>query len=92
MQLEAAPWVWRLDSAGDAAALTSHTGAVGALQSAWLDEHGRLFAASERGLGLVHTQDMHLAASAVERGVWTPQDVRFDDLPQRFGYRLDPRG
>ena len=90
VQLEAAPWVWRIDAAGDAGLLTSHTGQTARFESAWLDEFGRLFAASDRGLGIVHTQDMHLAAQAVESGAWSPQQVRFDDLPQRFGYRLVP--
>ena len=90
VQLEAAPWVWRLDADGNAEQLRSHTDVTARFESAWLDEHGRLFAASDRGLGIVHTQDMHLAAQAVERGAWSPQEMRFDELPQRFGYRLDP--
>lgn len=87
VQLEVAPWIWRLD---DDAGLTSHTGVAASLQSSWLDEHGRLFAATDRGLGIVHTQDVYLAAQAVERGQWQPQTVRFDELPARFGYRLQP--
>lgn len=90
VQLEAAPWIWRLDGGGDARTLCSHTGQGARFESAWLDEQGRLFAATDRGLGIVHTQDMHLAAQAVERGDWSPQPARFDELPQRFGYRLAP--
>ena len=58
---------------------------------AFVDEAGRLFLASDLGLGLVHTLDMGVAAEAVERGVWRPQDVAFEALVGRFGYRLEPR-
>jgi hypothetical protein len=91
VQLEAAPWVWRLDPGGDSSRLRSHTDVAATFESAYVDEHGRLYAATDRGLGIVHTQDMHLAAQAVERGAWAPEPVRFDELPRRFGYRLDPR-
>jgi hypothetical protein len=90
VELEAAPWVWRLSPSGDAGRVQSHTGHSAAVASAWLDEHGRLFLATDLGLGIVHTQDMLLAAAAVESGAWAPQNVAFADLPARFGYRLSP--
>ena len=91
VELEAAPWVWRL-TANDAGApaITSHTGRAARFESAWLDEAGRLFLATDLGLGLVHTLDMNLAADAVEAALWSPTEARFDALPQRFGYRLKP--
>ena len=89
--LEAAPWVWRLGVDGRAAnAITSHTGLPARYESAWLDEAGRLFLATDLGLGLVHTLDMELAANAVEAGLWSPGETCFDALPGRFGYRLGP--
>lgn len=95
VELEAAPWVWRLqrapadgDGDGDALAIVSHTGLPTRFESAWLDERGRLFVATPLGLGLVHTLDMELAAGAVEDGRWQPRDIDFATLPQRFGYRL----
>ena len=99
VELEAAPWVWRLQPGGQAVgqagappapALVSHTGRPARFESAWLDERGRLFVATDIGLGIVHTLDMNLAADAVEAGRWAPGDVRFADLPGRFGYRLVP--
>ncbi len=90
VELEAAPWVWRLAPGEPAPAITSHTGREARFESAWLDEHGRLFLATDIGLGLVHTLDMETAAGAVESGAWQPQDIRFDRLPERFGYRLSP--
>lgn len=92
VELEAAPWVWRLQRS-NAAEVTvhSHSGLAAQFASAWLDEHGRLFLCTDLGLGLVHTLDMETAADAVERGEWSVSDVRSADLPARFGYRLSPQ-
>jgi hypothetical protein len=91
VELEAAPWVWRLSAvAGAAPAIASHTGAPAHFDSAWLDEGGRLFLATDLGFGVVHTQDMELAAGAVEARRWVPAAARFETLPRRFGYRLSP--
>ena len=88
VELEAAPWVWRV--ARDAFALVSHTGRDADAGAAWLDEHGRLFVATALGLGLVHTQDMDAASDAVEGGAWAPVATRFSDLVERYGFRLHP--
>ncbi len=92
VDLEAAPWVWRLGPADaeGVPAVHSHTGARAAASSIWLDEAGRLFIATDLGFGLVHALDQETAADAVEAGVWTPEPVGFDDLPRRFGYCLRP--
>jgi hypothetical protein len=88
VELEAAPWVWRVDADHS---LTTHTGLPATPRHTWLDEHGRLFIDSELGLGLVHTQDMHEAARAVESAVWQPQPLRFADMAARFGHVLSPQ-
>lgn len=90
VQLEAAPWVWRL-APGDAPHVTSHTGRAATARAAFVDEAGRLFLASEIGLGIVHTLDMEAAAEAIEAGVWTPRDTAFEALAERSGYQLDPK-
>lgn len=106
VQLEAAPYVWRVQDA-PGFPLVAHTGqAAGPLQQAWLDEHGRLFAHTALGFGLVHTADMALAACAVEAalqqgagedpgkgatGAWAPVELRFAQMPARFGYQLLPQ-
>ena len=92
VELEAAPWIWRLQPAADAdaAEIVSHTGVVAQFASAWLDQHGHLFLATDLGLGLVHSLDMELASACVESGAWPPQDALFERLPERFGYRLAP--
>jgi hypothetical protein len=90
VQLEAAPWVWRVRWHGGRLTLTSHTGLSAQARSAWLDEHGRLFLDAELGLGIVHSLDTVDAAGAVEAGACQPIEVDFASLPGRFGYRLDP--
>jgi hypothetical protein len=91
VELEAAPWVWRLQAeAGAAIAVASHTGLSAEPSAAFLDEGGRLFLATALGLGIVHTLDMGIAADAVERGTWRPEESTFAALVDRFGYRLSP--
>jgi Protein of unknown function (DUF2946) len=94
VQLEAAPFVWRLqsDGDGDACVITSHTGRDACFRSAWLDEHDRLFIDTDIGFGLVHSLDTGIAAAAIESGAWPPPGVMaFADMPSRFGHVLEPR-
>lgn len=91
VQLEAAPWVLRVGAAAAGWPLVTHTSLAARLRSVWEDEHGRLYADTDLGLGLVHTLDMVVAADAVEAGAWTPQRLAFAQMPQRFGYRLAPQ-
>ena len=90
VELEAAPYVWRLgDAAGHASPpIASHVGGEARFRSAQVDERGRLFLDTDAGYGIVHTLDMEAAADAVERGHWVPETVSFADLPARFGYLL----
>jgi hypothetical protein len=91
VELEAAPWVWRVEWRGDSAALSSHTGRQATLANAWIDEQGRLFAETDIGFGIVHTQDVVEASRAVEQGLWQPRELPFAEAPQRFGFVLHPR-
>jgi hypothetical protein len=89
VELEAAPYVWRV-TAQDLS-LSSHSGLPATLRSAWLDEAGRLFLDTDIGFGLVHSQDMHEAARAVEAGAWQPEPLTFTEMPQRFGFVPSPQ-
>jgi Protein of unknown function (DUF2946) len=97
LQLEAAPWVWRLSGSGAPAEtlIHSHTGRPAQLDSqtpaVWLDEADRLFLSCDLGLGLVHSLDMELAAEQVEAGLWEPVITTHDELVRRHGIRLDPK-
>ncbi len=95
-------WSWRphpwcgvsrrgAEGSGEAGfSIVAHTGLRSAVQECLLDESGRLYLFDGRVLGLVHTLDMELAARAVEQGLWTPADVRADELPRRYGYVQRP--
>ena len=92
VELEAAPWVWRLQAVagGGGVRLVSHTGRAATFGSALTDEHGRVFIATDLGLGLVHTLDIETAADAIERGDWRLHDVPAAHLERRFGFRHSP--
>jgi hypothetical protein len=92
VELEAAPWVWRLHASppGASPRITSHTGLAAEFVSMIVAESGRAFIATNLGLGIVHTLDMELAADAIEAASWMPTTRRFEGLPAAFGYRLDP--
>ncbi|MEX1166328.1 MAG: DUF2946 family protein [Hydrogenophaga sp.] len=89
VELEAAPYVWRLQTDGR---VLAHTGAPGGnVQRTLLDEEGRLFLACDLGLGLVHTNDMIAAADQVEQGLWAPETLSFGDIALRWHYVLSPQ-
>ncbi len=98
VDLEAAPWVLRWPE-GDAAAaqpqralgFVTHTGLPTTAQSAWLDEFGRLFVQTPLGLGIVHTQDMHAVADAVQDGRLSPVETRLESLLEAAGVVRRPR-
>jgi len=87
-ELQATPLIWRVQADHT---VKDHLGRATVVQQAWLDEAGCLYLASSAGLGLVHTQDMDLAADAVEIGRWQPQEVLQRDLPARFGFVKSPQ-
>lgn len=91
VELEAAPWVWRLQDEGGHCRVHSHTGRAAAVRAVWLDETGRVFLDTDLGFGLVHTLDTGIAAEAIERGEWpAPAEMTFAQMPAHFGYRLTP--
>lgn len=99
VDLEAAPYVWRLHQRHDAPApeVVAHTlePALRVLGT-WLDEAGRLFLSAElasvgAAFGLVHSQDMVIAEPAVDNGTWQPYEMEFAQMPSRFGFVLRPR-
>lgn len=87
VELEIAPLVWRV---ADDFSVTAHTGEPARVQRCFVDEAGRVYLECESGFGLVHTQDVEVAARAVEQGLWVPQDALFADLPSRFGFVPSP--
>lgn len=89
VELDVTPYIWRLQPDGT---VLAHTGQpAGQVLRCFLDEQGRLYLQTERGLGLVHTSDMALAADAVEAGRWEPQDIQSANLPSLGGYVRSPQ-
>jgi hypothetical protein len=88
VELEATPWIWRLQPDGR---IESHTGREARMQRCILDEHGRLYLETELGFGLVHTQDMMAASEQIESGLWVPFEMRTAELPKRFAYVRSPQ-
>ena len=88
VELEATPWVWRLQPDGS---IQTHTGEIVRMQRCIVDEHGRLYLETEQGFGLVHTQDVVQAAEKIEAGLWVPQECMTHELPARFGYVRSPQ-
>lgn len=87
VELEWAPWVWRVQTDGR---VLSHTGQPAEIESAWVDEDGRLYLGADLGLGVVHSQDMLLAVGQIESGRWQPTHARWLDLVRQFGVVLSP--
>ena len=90
VELEATPLVWRIGPAPEFD-VQAHTGQRARAQRCIIDEHGHVYLDTEIGFGLVHTQDMLLAANAIEQGLWVPQEVPAHELPKRFGYVRSPQ-
>ena len=88
VELDAAPWIWRLDEHFTPIA---HTGQSTRVLACLVDEAGKVYLHTPLGLGLVHTLDVAGAAQAIEQGLWTPQDCLAKDLPARYGHVLSPQ-
>lgn len=88
VELACTPWVWRIDGSGT---VQAHTGSKAErVHECLLDQDGRVYLATEKGLGLVHSLDVPQAAQCVEAGLWMPQEVYSVDLPTMYGYQLSP--
>lgn len=87
VELEATAWVWRV---GNDYAVTSHSGIPVQYQQGWMDERGWLYLTTSGGFGLVHTQDVALAAQAIESGLWSVREVCRDALTAQFHYVQSP--
>ena len=89
VELECAPFVWRL---GADNSVTAHTGAAAQPRRCVTDEQGRVYLVCDLGFGLVHTLDVAQAAEAIDQGLWKPEEIRAEELPQRFGFVRSPAG
>jgi len=88
VELESTPLIWRVAHDGQ---VTAHTGQSTEVRECLLDEEGHLYLNTTRGLGLVHSLDVAVAADLIEQGRWTVHDCLRADLPQRFGFVISPQ-
>jgi hypothetical protein len=88
VELEATPWVWRVQSDFS---LETHTGQATHATACVTDEYGWLYLHTPLGLGLVHTQDVAQASEAVESGRWVVTEVQRNTLPAHHGYITSPQ-
>ena len=91
VELEAAPWVWRLaDNGHGAISVVAHDGRPATVQECVLDEEGRVYLKTDIGFGVVYTQDVAVVATAVDSGLWQPITMHLEDFPVNYGYTLSP--
>lgn len=88
VELEAAPWVWRIDDGGQ---VFAHDGLPVSYKRCVVDEHGWLYLETSLGFGLVHTQDVHLAANSIDSGTWAIHPVLREQLPTTYGFVSSPQ-
>ena len=88
VELERTPMVWRLQTDG---AVHSHTGRVAQVQQCVVDTEGLVYLQTDLGFGLVHTQDVLLAADWIEQGKWQPQEMDAADFPSQFQFVQSPQ-
>ena len=87
VELECAPYVWRVTAAGD---VVSHTGRAAQVRECVLDDQGRVYLDTDLGFGLVHTLDMEAAADLIEAGRWSPVERAASELPVRYDFVRSP--
>ena len=87
VELEATPWVWRIDSDWS---VQAHTGITTECLRCLSDESGHVYLLTPLGLGLVHSWDVASVAQALEQGRWALEDVLMAELPAQFGFVVSP--
>jgi len=79
VELEATPWIWRLDPERADDGIVTHTGLpVRRLEGAWFDEAGRCYLSTELGFGLVESgsvERIHEGLRAADGQVPTDEAV-----------------
>ena len=88
VELMSAPFVWRIQSD---LSVTDNLGSQQRVLDCVLDEEGRVYLNTEQGLGLVHSQDVGLAAQALEQGLWRVQEKSASELALEYGFVKSPQ-
>ncbi len=87
VELEHTPWVFRVTSRAD---VETHTGEPAAATEVITDELGHVYLLTDKGLGLVHTQDVRVVAQLLEDQTWPLRTLASIDIAPQFGFVLSP--
>jgi Protein of unknown function (DUF2946) len=77
VELASTPYIWRLSDTYAGTVITSHTGLNAVYKKCQLDASGRVYLGTNLGIGLVHSLDVPLVATAIEKGFWTVDPEAF---------------
>ena len=70
--------------------VAAHDGQPAKVTQCVLDESGRVYLKTDIGFGVVYTQDVAIAATAVESGLWQPVEMKLVDFPVVYRFKLSP--
>lgn len=87
VELSSAPFVWRIQAD---LSVTDHAGVARQVQHCVIDDAGRVYLATDQGLGLVHSQDVLHAAQALEEHRWPDKKIPASELAGRYGFVKSP--
>lgn len=94
VELEATPWIWRVQMQAREIRIHSHTGTAlpsADVQQVLVDEGGRVYLVASAGMGMVHTQDMLDVSAALDAGLLPAADeVRRETLALSYGFVSSP--
>jgi hypothetical protein len=88
VELSSAPFVWRIQ---DDLRVTNAAGVAQQVQHCVMDDAGRVYLATVQGLGLVHSQDVWLAAQALEEKRWLEKKMPASELASTYGFVKSPQ-
>jgi hypothetical protein len=88
VELSSAPFVWRIQAD---LRVTDGADVEQQVQHCVLDEEGRVYLATSNGLGLVHSQDVLLAAQALEELHWPEKKMPASELAGTYGFVKSPQ-
>lgn len=87
VELEITPWVLRLEPNGN---VVTHTGRTFDSPVALIDDHGWLYFQSSIGIGVVHSQDVGIAAERIAHGDCALTTILRDELSDKYGFVASP--
>ena len=87
VELQSAPFVWRIR---DDLSVWSSTEELQQVKHCAVDELGQVYLQTAQGLGLVHSQDVWLAAEALSQNRWDEKKVQSSELESTYGFVKSP--